>query len=182
VTGAIAKRYARALAGVAGEQSRLEQTADELDRVAAWLADPDVAAAFASPNLGANARRGLVGRLAESLDLSELTRNFLSLLAERNRLDQFRAITRAYQGLVDRSLGRVRAVVRAATQPSDASVEEIRSVLEQLSGKKVLVSVEVDPKLIAGVSVEIEGRVYDGSARTQLTHLARSMAREAAPG
>jgi len=27
MTGAIAKRYARALAGVAGEQNRLEQTA-----------------------------------------------------------------------------------------------------------------------------------------------------------
>jgi len=182
VTGAIAKRYARALAGVAGEQGRLEQTAEELDRVAAWLADPDVAAAFASPNLGVTARRGLVGRLAESLDLSELTRNFLSLLAERNRLDQFRAITRAYQGLVDRSLGRVRAVVRAATQPSEASLDEIRAVLEQVSKKKVLVTVDVDPTLIAGVSVEIEGRVYDGSARTQLTHLARSMAREASPG
>lgn len=182
MTGAIAKRYARALAAVAGEQDRLEATADELDRVGAWLADPDVAAAFASPTLGVNARRGLVGRLAESLDLSELTRNFLSLLAERNRLEHFPAICRAYQTMVDRSLGRVRAVVRAATPPSDASVEEIRSVLEQISGKKVLVSVEVDPKLIAGVAVEIEGRVYDGSARTQLTHLARSMAREASPG
>ncbi len=182
MTGAIAKRYARALAGVAGEQRRLEATAEELERVAAWLADPDVAAALAAPTLGVAARRGLVGRLAESLDLSELTRNFLSLLAERNRLDHFPAICRTYQAMVDRSLGRVRATVRAATPLSDASVDEIRSVLERITGKKVLVSVEVDPTLIAGVAVEIEGRVYDGSARTQLTHLARSMAREASPG
>jgi F-type H+-transporting ATPase subunit delta len=88
----------------------------------------------------------------------------------------------AYQGLVDRSLGRVRAVVRAASPLDDASVEQIRSMLEQISKKKVLVSVAVDPTLLAGVSVEIEGRVYDGSARTQLVHLARSMAREVSPG
>ena len=56
VTGAIAKRYARALASVAAEQSRLEQTAAELDRVAAWVDDPDLKAAFESPNLGAHAR------------------------------------------------------------------------------------------------------------------------------
>jgi len=182
VTGAVAKRYARALASVAGEQSRLEHTADELERVAGWLEDPDVKAAFDSPNLGVAARRGLVGRLVESLGLSELTKNFLALLAERNRLDQFPGVVQAYQTLVDRSLGRVRAVVRAATPLDDASVEQIRSVLEQISKKKVLVSVVVDPTLIAGVSVEIEGRVYDGSARTQLTHLARSMAREVSPG
>jgi F-type H+-transporting ATPase subunit delta len=182
MTGALAKRYARALAGVAGEQNRLEQTAGELERLAEWLEDPDVKTAFESPNLGTTARRGLVGRLAESLELSELTRNFLSMLGERNRLDQFRAIVQAYQVLVDRSLGRVRAVVRAAASLDDASVEQIRSVLEQISKKKVLVSVVLDPTLIAGVSVEIEGRVYDGSAQTQLTHLARSMAREVSPG
>lgn len=182
MTSAVAKRYARALAGVAGEQNRLEQTAEELERTAAWLDDPDVKAAFESPSLGVTARRGLVGRLAESLDLSELSRNFLSLLGERNRLDQFRSIVLAYQALVDRSLGRVRATIRAATPLDDASVDQIRSVLEQLSKKKVLATVIVDPSLIAGVSVEIEGRVYDGSAHTQLAHLARSMAREVSPG
>ena len=182
MTGAISKRYARALAGVAGEQNRLEQTAEELERLAGWLDDADVKAAFDSPNLGVAARRGLVGRLVESLGLSELTSNFLSMLAERNRLDQFDAIVQAYQTLVDRSLGRVRAVVRAATPLDDASLAQVRAVLEQISKKKVLVSVVVDPTLIAGVSVEIEGRVFDGSARTQLTHLARSMAREVSPG
>ncbi|HEY8516656.1 MAG TPA: ATP synthase F1 subunit delta [Candidatus Binatia bacterium] len=182
MTGAVAKRYARALASVAAEENRLESVAEELERVTAWLTDPEVAAALASPNLGADARRGLVGRLAESIDLSELTRNFLALLADRNRLGQFAAIVQAYQALVDRSLGRVRAVIRAAAPLTDASVDEIRSVLERITQKKVLVSVEVDPSLIAGVSVEIEGRVYDGSARTQLAYLARSMARQVAPG
>jgi F-type H+-transporting ATPase subunit delta len=182
VTSAIAKRYARALAGVAGEQNRLEETATELENIATWLDDADVRAAFDSPTLGVTARRGLVTRLAESLGLSELSRNFLSLLAERNRLDQFRPIVLACQALVDRSLGRVRASIRAATPLADSSVDQIRAVLEQMSGKKVLASVVVDPTLIAGVSVEIEGRVYDGSARTQLAYLARSMAREVTPG
>lgn len=182
MTSAIAKRYARALAGVAGEQNRLEETATELEKLAAWLDDADVKAAFDSPNLSVAARRGLVARLAEALGLSELARNFLSLLADRNRLDQFGPIVLAYQALVDRSLGRVRATIRAATPLDDASVEKIRGVLEQIAGKKVLASVVVDPALIAGVSVEIEGRVYDGSAHTQLAHLARSMAREVSPG
>lgn len=182
MTGAVAKRYARALAGVAAEENRLEQVAGELERVSAWLDDADVKAAFDSPNLGANARRGLIGKLAESLELSELTRNFLSLLAERNRLDAFHGIVSAYQALVDRSLGRVRAVIRAATPLDDASIAKIRGVLEEISKKKVVASVVVDPALIAGVSVEIEGRVYDGSALTQITHLTRSLAREVTPG
>jgi len=182
VTSAIARRYARALAGVAGEQNRLEETATELESIATWLDDADVRAAFESPSLGVQASRGLVGRLAESLGLSELSRNFLSLLAERHRLDQFRSIVLAYQALVDRSLGRVRATIRAASPLGDSSIEQIRVVLEQMAGRKVIASVVVDPTLIAGISVEIEGRVYDGSAQTQLAHLARSIAREVSPG
>jgi F-type H+-transporting ATPase subunit delta len=178
MTAGVAKRYARALARVAEDEGRVAQIGEELDRVGEWLADPDFAAALASPALDASARHGLVGRLAESLGLSALARNFLALLADHNRLDHFAAIARAYQGLVDQSLDRVRAILRSATPLPDSTTSKIAGALEQISGKTVVLTTEIDRSLIAGVTVEIEGRVYDGSARTQLAHLAKSMSRE----
>jgi F-type H+-transporting ATPase subunit delta len=182
MTGAIAKRYARALLAVATEQGRLEETAAELERTAAWLEDPELAHALGSPALGAAARRGLIGEITRSLELSELTSRFLAVLAEKGRLGDFRAIARAYVAMVDQSLGRVRATIRSAQPLSDSSLAEIVRALEKISGKKVLALTEIDPALIAGLTVEMEGRVYDGSARTQLTHLAQTMAREGTPG
>jgi F-type H+-transporting ATPase subunit delta len=180
MTGALAKRYARALASVASEQRRLEEVCAELERTAEWLADPELAAALAAPNLGPAARRGLIGSITEALGLSELTTNFLGLLAQHNRLGQFRAIVEAYRSIVDRELGRVRARIRSAQPLSPASLAEISRVLDGICAKKVLPTVEVDGALIGGLTVEIEGRVYDGSVRTQLEHLARAMAREEA--
>jgi F-type H+-transporting ATPase subunit delta len=180
MTGALAKRYARALASVASEERRLEEVGAELERTADWLADPELATALAAPNLGPAARRGLIGSITESLGLSELTTNFLGLLAQRNRLGQFRSIGDAYRAIVDRELGRVRARIHSAEPLSPASLAELNRVLDGICGKKVLPSVEVDSALIGGLTVEIEGRVYDGSVRTQLEHLTRAMAREEA--
>lgn len=178
--GAVAKRYARALAGVAGEQGRLEETADELVRVGGWLDDGALEAALASPMLGAAERRALLAQMTDSLGLSDLTKDFLALLADKGRLGAFRSIVQAYERLVDRALGRIRATVRVAAPLPQASLAELVSLLEGVSGKRVLPSVEVDPELIAGITVEVEGRVFDGSARTQLAHLARTLAREGA--
>jgi F-type H+-transporting ATPase subunit delta len=182
MNGMLAKRYARALAGVATEDKRLEQTAEELERVATWLKDPELAAALASPTLGTEARTSLTARVIESLGLTPLTRRFVALLAERNRLGELPGIVRAYVRLVDEALGRVRAIIRVAMPLSPAQSAKLTSAVQKIVGKTVLAQVEVQPELIAGVTVEIEGRVYDGSVRTQLAHLAQSMAREGAGG
>lgn len=178
MTGGLAKRYARALAGIAREQRRLEEVAEELENVAAWLADPELAAALSSPAISHEARHALVSQVTESLGLSELTRNFLALLTQNDRLDHFPAISRAFAALVDRELNRLRAVLRSAAPLPDSVASEISRTLEEIHGKKVILSLEVDPSLVAGVAVEIEGTTYDGSARTQLAHIARAMARQ----
>jgi F-type H+-transporting ATPase subunit delta len=180
MNGSLAKRYARALASVAAEETRLEQVAEEIEQILAWLSDPELAAALASPVLGGSDRRALLASVTDSLALSATTKNFLRLLAEKNRLDELPGIARAYNGLVDQALGRVRGVLRVATPVSSASVAEITSTLEQIVGKTVLLKVETDPGLIAGLTVEIEGLVYDGSVRTQLALLAQAAARTAA--
>ena len=180
MTGAIAKRYARALAAVAQERGRLEQTGAELDQIAAWLEDPELAHALSAPTFGATARKALLGQMTEALGVSDLVKNFLGLLAEKGRLAQFRAIARAYEAMVDQACGRVRATLRSPKPISDASLGAVVAALEKIARKKVVPRVEIDPTLLGGLTVEMEGRVYDGSVRTQLAHLAHEMAREGA--
>ena len=70
------------------------------------------------------------------------------------------------------------ATTRLAAQPiADASLAELVGVLEKIAGRKVVPTVETDPELIGGLTVEMQGTVYDGSVRTQLERLARTMAK-----
>ena len=182
MTGGLAKRYARALASVAKEEGQLEAIATELYEVASWLADEELSEALASPTLTQENRQALVAQMTEALGLSDLTKNFLGLVTEQHRLDHFQAMRHAYTEIVDRELDRLRAVLRSAQPLSEAQKDEIATALEAQHGKKILLSVEVDPSLVAGITVEIEGKTYDGSARTQLAHVARSMSRQGPTG
>lgn len=177
MNGAVAKRYARALIAAAGDGGKVDQVADELRRTAAWLEDPELSRALGSPMLPAKARADLLGQVVSSLSLSTLVRDFLAMLGEKGRMGDFAGIQRAYEGMADAAAGRVRATVRSAQPIADASLAELVGVLEKIAGRKVLPAVEIDPALIGGLTVEMQGTVYDGSVRTQLEGLARTMAK-----
>ena len=177
MTGGLPKRYARALASVAKEEGRLEEVSAELESIASWLADKELSDALASPVLTHENRQALVAQMTQSLGLSDLAKNFLGLVTEQHRLDHFTGMLHAYGEFVDRELNRLRAVLHSAQPLSDAQQSEIASALEAQHGKKVLLTVEIDPSLVAGITVEIEGKTYDGSARTQLAHVAQTMSR-----
>ena len=177
MNGALAKRYARALIAAAGANGKVDEVADELRRTAAWLEDPALARALGSPMLGAKARGDLLDQVVSSLSLSRLVRDFLAVLGEKGRMGDFAAMQRAYESMADDAAGRVRAVVRSAQPIADASLAELVAVLEKIAARKVMPSVEIDPALIGGLTVEMQGTVYDGSVRTQLERLARTMAK-----
>lgn len=176
MTGSIARRYAKAMFAVAREGGTLEQTAGELERLAALAAAPEVAAVLANPMLSEARRRDLAEALSRDLALKPETRNFVGVLADHQRLDQLTGIADHFRRLLDQHLGQVRATITAATELSAADVERIVAVFAQKTGKKVLAVTQRDPDLLGGVTVDIEGKVYDGSLRTQLRGLADNIA------
>jgi len=76
----------------------------------------------------------------------------------------------------DVAAGRVRASVTTPAALSAADLERLTAVLSGLVGKQVVPEVAIDDSLIAGVVVEVEGRVFDGSVRTSLQRLSERMA------
>jgi len=172
----IARRYAKAIVGVAQEQNTLEQTGDELRLLGALAADPQIAQSLANPLLSAAARRGLASAIAEQLTLRPIMRNFLCLLADHRRLDQLVGIADQYQRILDQMLGRVRATITSSGALTPAQSDALIAVMARQSGRTVLAEERVEPALLGGVVVDIEGTVYDGSLRTQLEALATSIA------
>lgn len=172
----IARRYAKAIVAVAQEQNALEQSADELRLLRALAADPQIAHGLANPLLSASARRGLARAVAEQLKLRPIMRDFLCLLADHRRLDQLVGIADAYQKIIDEMLGRVRATITSAGPLTAQQTEAVIAALARQTGRTVLAEERVDKQLLGGLVVDIEGKVYDGSLRSQLEALATSIA------
>ncbi len=172
---AIARRYARALFQLAEAGGTLEQVGTSLAAITDALANPNVMRVLTGP-LSREQKRSLLLKIVEATKAPALVRDFLLLLAEHARLKNAPTIRVVFDQLLDARQGVTRATVRSAVALAPEMVEEISRVFGSMTGKRVLPKVEIVPDLIAGIIVDVEGRVYDGSLRTQLAKLHQQMA------
>ncbi|HUA35004.1 MAG TPA: ATP synthase F1 subunit delta [Candidatus Binataceae bacterium] len=171
----VAKRYARALLELA-ERSQVEKWGEELDQLAAIVSDPQLLVKLTSPELSHTARQEAMGKIAERLELGFPLRSFAVVVARHGRIAEVPAIAEAYRDLVDQLLGRARATITFAVQPTDSDVARVVAGLEGIAKKKIIPTTMVDPALLGGVVAEFGGKIYDGSLATRLAEAQRRMA------
>jgi F-type H+-transporting ATPase subunit delta len=58
--------------------------------------------------------------------------------------------------------------VTAAERLSDAELDHVREKLETMTGKKVELTLKIDPDIIGGIIIRIGDQVIDGSVRNKL--------------
>ena len=134
MTGAVARRYAKALFALAKQESALEQTAEQLQRMAALVDDPAIGPVLRSPLLSTERRRQLAQTLARDLSLSDLLTRFVGVLADQQRLNQLPAMAEYFQLLLDEELGRVRITMRSARPLDTQQQEQIAGAFARLTG------------------------------------------------
>ena len=172
---AIARRYARALFALAEGQGTLEQAGTALAAITDAIGEAPVMRVLTGP-LARERKRALLSSIVQAAGAPGLVRDFLLLLAAHDRLKHAPAIRTVFEQLLDARHGVTRAKIRSAVALSPELLEEVTHVFGEITGKRVVATVEVVPDLIAGIIVEVEGRVYDGSLRTQLGKLHQQMA------
>ena len=69
----------------------------------------------------------------------------------------------------------VKAKATSATSLSEEQSRLLREKLEKVTGKAILLETAVEPSLIGGMRVLINGRVWDGSVRGRLQELGGRM-------
>ena len=172
----VARRYAKALFELGEQAGDFESLGRELGRLAAAFDEPQLRRFAQDTTLDRATRRSVAARFAERLGAPRLLANFLGVLAEHNRLRDLGAIAAEYERREDRARNRVRARVLSAHPLSDEGRSRINEVFERKTGKQEIAASAVDPELLGGVVVALQGRVFDGSLRTQLERLKRTLA------
>lgn len=172
------RRYAEALMETAKNQKLDPDTLrDELSRFAtAVAAAPDFQRILESPAFSEADRAATLASLCEKLSLSKPIVELLRLLATRGRMDALAAVTEVFSRLVDEAKQRARAVVETAEKLSDAQANALRDALAKRTGRTIELDIRVDPTLLGGVRARIGSLVLDGTLRTQLDTLSRTLA------
>ena len=176
IAGSLAKRYAKALVEVAAASDDLEAVRQELTDFAELLRVQREFRIFVeNPSVQGRDKAAVLERVVAALGLRSLTSTFLRILLEGGRLGALEGILRAYVALMDERLGRVRAMVTAATPLPAEQQERLRRRLAEVTGKQVYLEVHDDPSILGGLITQIGSLVYDGSVRTRLLRLREEM-------
>jgi F-type H+-transporting ATPase subunit delta len=171
----VAKRYARALLDLA-DKGNEEKWGAELERLAAMVESPELIERLASPKLSEQSRQQAMAKIAERLELSFPVRSFAVVIARHGRIREIGAIAESYRELLDQAMGRERATITFALQPSDAEVARVVAGLETIAKLKIIPTVKIDAALLGGVTAELGGKIYDGSLATRLAEAKRRLA------
>jgi F-type H+-transporting ATPase subunit delta len=181
-TSAVSNRYANALADVVtapGSGVKPEDVLSQLRSFEATLrGSAELHNALTSPAVPPGRKRAVVGKIADSLGLSRVTRNFLYVLIDHRRIAALEGVLHSFEIIVDERLGFARADVSSARELEAGQRAALTIQLERLTGKKIRARYAVDPALIGGVLARIGSTVYDGSVRGQLDSLGRKLATE----
>jgi F-type H+-transporting ATPase subunit delta len=168
----IAKKYAKAFLEIGLQDGNYEALGQDLNKMVDLLRENKElrvvlwSAAFRKPT-----RKAIVRKIGERLGLATTTIEFIELLIQKKRIDLFFEITKAYRDRCDEVAGRTRATLVTPMELPSGLVQEIKSQLESLAGKEVILSLERDPSLIGGFLTRIGNVVYDGSLKAQIAKL-----------
>jgi F-type H+-transporting ATPase subunit delta len=168
---AAAARYARALFDVVRDDDPERAGTDLSAFVALVESHPDLKRALVNPAVPLAAKQKIVAELLQLRPLTDPVARLLRLLAERDRLVLLPEVAEVYQQRLLDHLQVLRAEVTTAVPLTPERAAAIERSLAQATGKRVLVSTQVDPAIMGGIVARIGSLVYDGSVAHQLERL-----------
>jgi F-type H+-transporting ATPase subunit delta len=171
----IARRYARALIDVAGANS--DRVLEQLERFNALLQQSgELSDVVTNPAYSRSQRSSVVGSVMEAAKIDDPgLANLLRLLVDRHRFGYLPDIARLYRDLADAKAGRVRGRVTSAVPLAKEALTRIEQSLEKVTQRDVVLEAKVDPSVLGGVSAQVGSIVYDGTLKSQLETLRRSL-------
>ena len=172
---AVAHRiYARALFDAAKHHDRLARVREDLaDFVATVEEVPELRALLRDPVLDPKEKADALDSILGGVD--DLVRNFLLLVAEKNRTAEIEEIARELDRLVAAEERRLEVELTTAFELSDEDAKTIVSQIEKASGRDVDATRSVDPDLIGGLILQAGSMRVDASVRGRLNRLRQDL-------
>jgi len=172
----LAKRYAKALFSVASEADAFDDYSKALNEFSeAFNKYPEIRDGLTNPVYPLDVRVKVMDYLVESLGATGVIKNFLNLVVQKKRADVLPDIAESFQALVDEKRNICQGTVVSAMELKPELKDKVQTTLEKITGKKVILSTEVDPAIIGGIVAKVGDLVLDGSLRSQLLGLKESI-------
>lgn len=167
----VARRYAVAFVDAVGP-GELEAAVEEIKALAAAFAESrPFRAVMANPAVPAEVKEKILGEILEKAGVSGKTASAAGIILANGRMALLPDIASQAEKISFDRLGKVMVEVTSALELGPSELGELERRLGEITGRKAVLEMRVDPSLIGGIVARIGSLVYDGSVRNQLRAL-----------
>lgn len=171
----LARRYAKALFELAVEKDFLDTIAKEVAAFDQLIEEnPRLKYFFHSPEEGKAGKRALVEKNFQDR-FSALFIHFVFLLLEKGRQNIFGDIAVEFDRICDKHFNKIRASTITAVPLVESQINSLKKKLGDQYKATFDVENYVDPEILGGMILNIDGKVIDASLRNQLEKMKATM-------
>jgi F-type H+-transporting ATPase subunit delta len=164
-----AKRYSQAVFEMALERNELDKWNTDLQFLDALSRNVEFVSVMENPKYSFENKAKLLE--SQIKGISKLAANLVYLITSKGQFSLLSGICSEYRLLLDNFKGIEKAEVTTAIQLEEKEISKLAEQLGIMSGKKVILSLNIDPQIIGGIIMRIGGKIIDGSTRGQLLAL-----------
>ena len=166
----IAKRYAAALC----ELDNRDVILAELQEVASVFSQSsDLKSFLISPVITTDDKKNVIEEVFASL--SQSTKNFLFLLADKNRIDFFDSILEQFRVELDELNNVKRIEVYSAVELTEEEKTKIKEKLQIKLSCEIVPDYKIEENIMAGLVIKIKDKVIDLSLQTKFEDMKRQL-------
>ncbi|HHU23381.1 MAG TPA: ATP synthase F1 subunit delta [Clostridiales bacterium] len=169
-------RYASALFKLAMEKGTLEEQMQQAAFVVDVLETDKCEDFLLHPHIPNSAKCELLSSLFAG-KISEDLMGFLYLAVNKSREAIILPALASFMDMVEKHSGKAAACVVSAAPLGEEQVLALGRLLTRKLGREVEIQIQVDPALIGGFYVHVEGRLIDQTVRARLTNMKESLKR-----
>ncbi len=174
----VTRRYAKALMGLGREDGQYEQYGKELQEFSQFCREhQEFGNVIGNQVFSVEDRKKILAVVLERSGFSDLMKNFLNLLLDKDRIGAVDQIAMHYARLADEISNIARAEVMTPSPLGTAAQDKLKKALGDLTKKEIKMEIREDKSLIGGVIVKIGDMVLDGTVKAQLQGLKESLKR-----
>ena len=167
--------YGAALFDAAQETGKKELILEEATEVLGILQqEPDLYAFINYPAISAQEKKAVINNIFGGKICDELL-NFIYVLVDKRRTMHFEKMIKVYKKLVDKEEGYSYGTVYSVEPLNEIRMRELEADASKLFASNVILTNEIDPKLIGGIKMLVDGKIIDISIRKKFNDLKNSI-------
>ena len=176
MSSGVAKRYAKAIFGLAKEDKRIESLSADLTSIGdALQISEELNQLISSPVYNRLDQENAILAVSDRMGLSDLMKSSLGLLAMKRRLNILPTLIEEVKAYIAEDKGEVTVNVTSASTWSDTQTKDLTKSLEKNIGKEIKIEAIIDESLIGGLIVKVGSKMIDSSIRSKLANLQNIM-------